>query len=128
MDLMPMNMLKMVTLLKKFKKMIKNIYKGRINRTQFVMYSLILVLIIDEITLLWNSSFEDIDEYFFIFSIFFTLLINARLHDIGEWILTPGKSNRVIPLFQRLLSKGDINENEYGKPPTTIKILNFYLN
>ena len=93
MDLMPMNMLKMVTLLKKFKKMIKNIYKGRINRTQFVMYSLILVLIIEEITLLWNSSFEDIDEYFFILSIFFTLLVNARLHDIGEWILTPGKSN-----------------------------------
>ena len=128
MDLMPMNMLKMVSLLKKFKKMIKNIYKGRINRTQFVMYSLILVLTVEEITLLWNSSFEDIDEYFFIFSIFFTLLINARLHDIGEWILTPGKSNRVIPLFKRLLSKGDINENEYGKPPTTIKILNFYLN
>ena len=60
MDLMPMSMLKMVTLLKKFKKMIKNIYKKRINRTQFVMYSLILVLIIEEITLLWNSSFEDI--------------------------------------------------------------------
>ena len=87
-----------------------------------------LNVIIEEITLLWNSSFEDIDEYFFIFSIFFTLLVNARLHDIGEWILTPGRSNRVIPLFQRLLSKGDTNENEYGKPPTTIKILNFYLN
>ena len=86
------------------------------------MYSLIFVLAVEEITLLWNSSFEDIDEYFFIFSICFTLLINARLHDIGEWILTPGKSNRAIPLLQRLLSKGDTNENEYGKQPTTDKI------
>ena len=108
--------------------MIKNIYKGRINRVQFVMYSLILALTVEEITLLWNSSFEDIDEYFFIFSIFFTLLINARLHDIGECILTPDKSNRVIPLFLRLLSKGHTNENKYGKLPKKIKILNFYLN
>lgn len=125
---MPMSMLKMVTLLKKFKKMIKNIYKVRINRTQFVIYLLILSLTVEEITLLWNSSFEDIDEYFFIFSIFFTLLVNARLHDTGEWILTPGKSNRVIPLFQRLLSKGDMNENEYGKPSRKLKIFSFYLN
>ena len=102
--------------------MIKNIYKVRINRTQFVIYLLILSLTVEEITLLWNSSFEDIDEYFFIFSIFFTLLVNARLHDTGEWILTPGKSNRVIPLFQRLLSKGDMNENEYGKPSRKLKI------
>ena len=127
MDLMPMSMLKMVTLLKKFKKMIKNIYKVRINRTRFVIYLLILTLTVEEITLLWNSSFEDIDEYFFIFSILFTLLVNARLHDIGEWILTPGKSNRVIPLFLRLISKGHTNENEYGKPPKKIKILNFNL-
>jgi uncharacterized membrane protein YhaH (DUF805 family) len=95
--------------------------KGRLNRIEFVIYSLILFLLF--IANYYITTPQRLFYYFIAFTLLFSYLTQSvkRAHDFNGpgylyffWVFIPFFS--LYALFELYLRKGESFENKYGKP------------
>lgn len=105
---------------------IKNLYKGRIGRKNWIFGVLLFTIvyyILGSVLEESNSTFANILLFilFIVYFIYYTAIFTRRFHDLGDtgWKIILGLVPllNIIILFYLLFTKGKNEPNKYGEAP-----------